>query len=296
MAWGGYRNGYIPAQQALVFIEGGWARPDFAKAVLGAIALILATFGIRITFNEFYRDINGQIYWREWWTDAGKPNNAAVPGYSNHGWAVAFDMDYHSWNDHYVEIVGIFAAFGIIFDVDGEDWHGHFTADWDGSTPESFQLASLNTRPILIPEGDDMPLVYANTETNVWAIGSTGRWDGIPGGQGDAFVKFSGHDLIKVDNATWEAARAYWLGGRILDYSVIADVSNNVWYVMGPGVVYPIPGGQGDLWQSLYGPRKAYDHGTVQTMIDGYSKMAPRTDWDGITKAIAALAGPQHAA
>src|SRR5688500_14887267 len=38
-----------------------------------------------------YRDIAGQRRMRAYWCGVGRCGNAAVPGYSNHGWAIATD-------------------------------------------------------------------------------------------------------------------------------------------------------------------------------------------------------------
>jgi hypothetical protein len=292
MAWGGYRNGAIPTS-AMVYVFDGWARPDFAIRLVQAVTEIWVTFGIRITFNELFRDIAGQIYWLDYWSGRGKPGNAATPGYSNHGWAVAGDMNYHEWQPQYWDIVAIFARYGIVFDVPGEDWHLHDLNDWNGFTPVDYQLAFAAAPAPITQEESDM-LVYANNDTNVWAAASNGRWEGIPAGQGDAYVLFSGHDRIDLSNADFEAARGYWLGGRISDYGVYADTSTNLWYVLGPGLAYPIPAGEGPLWESLYGPRQPKDADTIQKMIAGYQNMAARTDVEGVLRAIGNLVGPKH--
>lgn len=39
-----------------------------------------------------YRDFEGQVYQKEKWTSNGKPQNAATPGTSNHGFGIAVDI------------------------------------------------------------------------------------------------------------------------------------------------------------------------------------------------------------
>jgi len=48
--------------------------------------------------NDAYRDYEGQVQAREDWCRRGKCNNAADPGTSNHGWALAVDIQV-GWND-----------------------------------------------------------------------------------------------------------------------------------------------------------------------------------------------------
>ncbi len=93
-AWGGYQNGQIPLK-ALAPIP--W-KPNLylhSDAVNALVALNIAYrshFGRDLPISDGYRDFAGQVYMRNWWCSRGKCNNAAVPGESNHGWAVAIDI------------------------------------------------------------------------------------------------------------------------------------------------------------------------------------------------------------
>lgn len=49
--------------------------------------------GIVIEAIALYRDFAGQVRMREFWTAKGKPQNAARPGFSNHGWGTAADIN-----------------------------------------------------------------------------------------------------------------------------------------------------------------------------------------------------------
>lgn len=95
LAWGGHSNGAIPAG-ALCGIP--WA-PGFkiecsAKTALDQLnEKYKAEHGGRsLTINSSYRDFAGQVYQRNRWCAQGACGNAAKPGTSNHGWAVAVDL------------------------------------------------------------------------------------------------------------------------------------------------------------------------------------------------------------
>lgn len=95
-AWGGFENGKIP-QSALAPIP--WAqlgpaylRTDAVEALAALNVEFKAQFGYDLAINDAYRDYAGQVYQRNRWCSMGKCQNAAVPGTSNHGWALAVDI------------------------------------------------------------------------------------------------------------------------------------------------------------------------------------------------------------
>ncbi len=95
-AWGGFENGKIP-QSALAPIP--WAqlgpaylRTDAVEALAELNIEFKAQFGYDLAINDAYRDYAGQVYQRNRWCSLGKCQNAAVPGTSNHGWALAVDI------------------------------------------------------------------------------------------------------------------------------------------------------------------------------------------------------------
>lgn len=51
--------------------------------------------GIALRLVAAYRDYAGQVQAKKDWTARGKPENAARPGYSSHGWGTACDVDRH---------------------------------------------------------------------------------------------------------------------------------------------------------------------------------------------------------
>jgi hypothetical protein len=287
LAWGGFRNGFIPDFAMLPIGRGFVLERGAALQFLAARAFLLIAYRIDILdyISETYRDWAGQVYQKQRWTALGKPWNAAEPGGSVHGWGKAIDFNATAlYADGIYDIVmATLELYGFIRDVDGEDWHVSFRENtiqkWAADEPAA---------PIqkIIQEELDM-LVYADQDTNVWARGSIGKWEGIPAGQGDFYVAISGHDLIRLPHEAFELARQQYLGSRQGDFGVYADTQTNTWFVVGPGVDYAIPGGQGDLWQTLYGPVRKMDHGSLEVLRDGARKMLPAPDWDGIVKAIA---------
>ena len=98
--WGGFENGRIPLE-ALTPIP--WApkhllREDASVALAAMNEAWKARFGYEMPINDAYRDYEGQVQAREDWCRRGKCNNAADPGTSNHGWALAVDIQV-GWND-----------------------------------------------------------------------------------------------------------------------------------------------------------------------------------------------------
>lgn len=117
--------------------------------------------------------------------------------------------------------------------------------------------AGVTVTPITTnPRGADM-IVYANTETNVWAAGIpfAGVWQGVPAGQGDAYVKASGRELVRLNNAEFNTVAALCKQQSQMDVRVYADTTSNVWYLVGPGVDYAIPSDKAGFFESIYGTR-----------------------------------------
>ena len=87
-AWGGYQNGRIPAAALCRLSAPGQAlRCDAAAAYEELSRAYAAVFGAPICITDSYRPYATQVTaFRE------KPALAAVPGTSNHGWALAVDL------------------------------------------------------------------------------------------------------------------------------------------------------------------------------------------------------------
>jgi cell wall-associated NlpC family hydrolase len=87
-AWGGYRNGQIPADALCALGVGRHAlRCDAAASYASMSAAFASTFGSPLCITDSYRSLASQVS-----AYARKPALAAYPGTSNHGWALAVDL------------------------------------------------------------------------------------------------------------------------------------------------------------------------------------------------------------
>jgi hypothetical protein len=87
-AWGGYRNGQIPASALCALgVANHVLRCDAAASYREMATAYAAEFGAQPCITDSYRPLAAQY-------DAfsRKPELAAVPGTSNHGWALAVDL------------------------------------------------------------------------------------------------------------------------------------------------------------------------------------------------------------
>lgn len=130
--WGGHENGRIP-EEFLAPIP--WS-PDYllredATASLSALNEdYTIEFGHALDISAAYRDYAGQVEMRDYWCARGKCGNAALPGTSNHGWALAVDLG------------GGIASFGTAeyewmkSNASKYGWQHPSWAEPDGSAPE----------------------------------------------------------------------------------------------------------------------------------------------------------------
>ena len=88
-AWGGHENGRIPAAELcpLAGASGHLLRCDAAAAYGEMATAYRARFGSRLCITDSYRPYERQVVAAE-----RKPDLAATPGTSNHGWALAVDL------------------------------------------------------------------------------------------------------------------------------------------------------------------------------------------------------------
>ncbi|MCZ2817843.1 NlpC/P60 family protein [Modestobacter sp. VKM Ac-2984] len=86
-AWGGWANGQIPADQLCPIGGGHRLRCDAAAAYRAMSVAYAQAFGAPLCITDSYRSLGAQV-------DAHhrKPKITAVPGTSNHGWALAVDL------------------------------------------------------------------------------------------------------------------------------------------------------------------------------------------------------------
>lgn len=150
--------------------------------------------------------------------------------------------------------------------------------------------AAVETAPISSPKGDEM-IVYANIETNVWAAGVPfgGIWQGIPAGQGDAYVKASGRELVRLSSAEFNTVAALCKQQSQLDVRVYADTTSNVWYLVGPGVDYMIPSGKAGLFESIYGTRVAIASADLAALRQAMRGAPATVDLTGVISALEKL-------
>jgi cell wall-associated NlpC family hydrolase len=86
--WGGYPNGLIPpSAMCPLGVAGHSLRCDAAAAYRAMSAAYAASFGSPICITDSYRTYASQVR-----LYGQKPNLAAVPGTSNHGWGLAVDL------------------------------------------------------------------------------------------------------------------------------------------------------------------------------------------------------------
>jgi hypothetical protein len=87
-AWGGWRNGQIPVETLCQLGTFGHALRCDAAASYGQLnAAYTTAFGTPLCITDSYRSLAAQIS-----AFQRKPKLAAVPGTSNHGWALAVDL------------------------------------------------------------------------------------------------------------------------------------------------------------------------------------------------------------
>lgn len=88
-AWGGFDNGRIPENLlAPIPWESKYSlRGDATSSLIALNNAFRAQFGYNLPINDGYRDYEGQVRAKEIYG-----NEAAAPGTSNHGWALAIDV------------------------------------------------------------------------------------------------------------------------------------------------------------------------------------------------------------
>ncbi|OMQ16010.1 hypothetical protein A7K94_0205445 [Modestobacter sp. VKM Ac-2676] len=86
-AWGGFTNGEIPRDQLCSIGYPHRLRCDAAAAYSAMSAAYQATFGAPLCITDSYRSLGAQVD-----VHHRKPRITAIPGTSNHGWALAVDL------------------------------------------------------------------------------------------------------------------------------------------------------------------------------------------------------------
>ena len=159
--WGGYQNGYIPASAlcAIPWQTVDHLRCDALAKFVALNALYEAEFGANICVNDAYRSYAKQVAMLELY---GYPR-AAMPGTSNHGWAIALDLGCG---------VGIFGNARYVWFTANAPKYGFKQPTWalkGGSNPEAWHWQYFGTYTA--------PTVPATTKAATTAIiGITGTW------------------------------------------------------------------------------------------------------------------------
>jgi len=92
--WGGWSNGFIPREtlKPIPWATAYVLRSDATDALTALNEAFKAKFGGDIWISDAYRDYASQEYEKARWCSLGNCGNAADPGTSNHGWALAVDL------------------------------------------------------------------------------------------------------------------------------------------------------------------------------------------------------------
>ena len=130
-------NGRIPESARRPIAGLGTLMPPAAAAWNAMAAHIYEETGVRIAPNgpiSSYRTFEQQEDMRAYWCGRGACENAAVPGTSNHGWALAVDTDDSELVNRYGAPFGFQKGWS---DAPQEPWHfkyvdGHYSGDDPG--------------------------------------------------------------------------------------------------------------------------------------------------------------------
>jgi hypothetical protein len=118
-----YANGTIPLSAMKQFRNTGkYGHPVFIDRLEAAFQeLERAGYKPYIAAGQdIYRDLAGQRYWKTYWTNLGKPGNAAAVGRSKHGLGVSADISGVPKN---ATVIAIFKRHNIEFNYPPETWH-----------------------------------------------------------------------------------------------------------------------------------------------------------------------------
>lgn len=121
--WGNFENGKIPLEALEPISTGHYLRPDAAEAFLAMSEAYEQEFGRPIGITDSYRDYPSQVLCK-----LRKGSLCAEPGTSIHGWGLAVDLVYGSWDSATMRWLQVNAG-----------KYGWFHPSWaqrDGSKPE----------------------------------------------------------------------------------------------------------------------------------------------------------------
>lgn len=171
--WGSYRNGEIPlsALTPIPWRPSLYLRTDAVAALVALNVEFRKQFGRDLPLSDGYRDYANQVKAREDWCARGACENAAKPGESNHGWAVAIDIGVpiDGWtNPIYLWMKANAPRYGWVHpqwaepgDPGGPDeaWHWEYTGDY--TAPTETTATENNVEAIVkVPNGTVVHLRY----------------------------------------------------------------------------------------------------------------------------------------
>ncbi len=192
--WGGYENGKIPtsALSAIPWSSSYYLRSDAVTALVDLNKRFRAAKGADLPINSAYRTYAEQQHWKDYWTGQGSPQNAATPGTSNHGWALAIDIGVgiHDWtNPIYIWMKDNAGDF---------KWNHPAWAEPNGSIPEAWhwEFSGSYTGPPAqqqIKDEELAILISASTAkyNGVW-LAAPGYWHLFTG---EEYTQFTAHGL-----------------------------------------------------------------------------------------------------
>jgi hypothetical protein len=167
LAWGGYRNGYIPdAAMSPIDSQGHRLESTAAAEFLAMQAAMLRDLGRTISVapgdDSAFRTIAQQQVDYNLYLQGG--NVASAPGLSNHGWGRAVDItgyevhdDVWAWLLAHAGEYGYSHATGAL---SGERWH------WESTSTPGTTTASAGSTPL--------PTTYVEEdEMKVWKLGNS---------------------------------------------------------------------------------------------------------------------------
>lgn len=152
------KNGQIPLHlmrrcESQPHLGTGSARYLYPPAAIGMDLMTAAAKrdGIKIELRVGYRDLAGQRERKAYWTARHKPGNAATPGRSLHGWAVAGDLRMYpgvdAWMRKHAPLYGWDRPRWADDNVGTEeDWHFQFIDGWTPPEEEMEQMKPITVR------------------------------------------------------------------------------------------------------------------------------------------------------
>ncbi|WP_240930646.1 D-alanyl-D-alanine carboxypeptidase family protein [Isoptericola sp. BMS4] len=154
-AWGGHANGRIPGSELcpVPTAPGHQARCDAAEAFGDLTAAFKQEFGHDIAVTDAYRSYSEQV-----WTKASKGFLAATPGYSNHGWGIAFDLG-NGINDYGSAAYAWMKTNGYRFGFFHPTWAEPDSPDFSKAEPWHWQFvpSALQAQRQATPTSDGTP-------------------------------------------------------------------------------------------------------------------------------------------